>query len=193
MRSGSGAGHGASHFLPGRITVALAWAALLLGFGTYASDPLGFSRPELALYAMGSLVVMSALCLALPSMRRRAALASTLLVLAMFLYAELMTLATGLTGGPFVGLFALALWGAALSWRPWKVTLLAALTLALSELQSGFLDRMNDMHPITSAMVLLDGLGPAVAAAWIIVHLRRRHAPLEDPRAGIARSYQQEA
>ncbi len=163
-----------------RAITALAWLALVLGLGTYASDPLGFSHPGLALYAMGSLAAVALLCRVLSALRHRPRLGVTLVVLALFFYAELMTLATGLTGGPFIGLYALALWAAALSWRPWQVVALAVVILGLTELQSGFLDRMNDMHPVASAMALLDGLGPPVAAAWIIAWLRPRLAPFDE-------------
>lgn len=128
-----------SGLLASRVLTALALLALLLGLGTYASDPLGFSDPMLALYAMGSLTAVAILCRVLPALRHRRRLAATLAVLALFLYAELMTLSTGLTGGPFVGLFALALWAAALSWRPWQVAVLACVTLGLTDLQSSLL------------------------------------------------------
>ena len=145
--------------------------AFLLGVGTYASDPLGFSHPLLAVASVCGLTLVASLC-RLSMLRHRQSAADALLVLALLIYAELMTLATGLTGGPFLGLFALVLWAAALIWRPLAVAALAILIFALTGFQSSVLDRMNDMHLTTSIMVLLDALGPPVAAAWIIAGLR---------------------
>jgi hypothetical protein len=159
------------------LVTGLALIALLLGLGTYASDPLGFSDPLLALYAIGSLTALAALCWALPALRRRPRLAGSMVVLGLFVYAELMTIATGLTGGPFIGLYALALWAAALTWRPWPVAGLACLIFGIAALQSSVLDSMNDMHVVTSLMVLLDGLGPPLVATGIITWLRPRLGP----------------
>jgi hypothetical protein len=155
-------------------TLALEALGLALGAITFAADPLGFPAPALALYGMASLTAVALVAHALPALRARPRLAHSIEVAALFLYATLLTLSTGATSSPFIALYALALFAAALGWKVWQVAALAFTTVGLTLLQSGFLDSMNDLHLFTTIMLLLDAVAPAAAAAVIIAACRQR-------------------
>jgi hypothetical protein len=152
---------------------------LALASITYAIDPLSFIHPQLAIGGIASMTAVVILARIIPALRARSRLTHTLEVLSLFIYATLLTISTGATSSPFIGLYALALLAASLVWKLWQVLLLALATIAPTLLQSGFLDSMNDMYLLTTIMLLLNALAPATAAAIIIAKLHERITDLD--------------
>lgn len=159
----------------GSIAKAYLWLILFgiaLGVATYSIDPLSFIHPVLAVVAIGSMVLGLVLSRTVPALRAVPRRARGFEVAAMFVYTTLLTASTGATNSPFIPLYALSLTAAALIWKRWQVASLAVATLAVTLIQSGFLDAMNDMFFATTAAVLFAAIGPAAAAALIIATMR---------------------
>ncbi len=155
----------------------LFWLVILgiaLGSATYAIDPLSFLHPQLAVAGILWMVAASASVRVVPALQRRQVLSENLEIAAMLVYATLLTASTGATGSPFVSLYVLPLIACALWWKPRRVLLLALAIIGITVLQSGFMDAMNDMRLLTTAVVLANTLGPAIAASLILATLRNR-------------------
>lgn len=157
-----------------RILFWLVMLGIALGSATYAIDPLSFLHPRLAVAGVLWMAAVSVSVRVVPELRRRKVLSENIEILAMFVYATLLTASTGATGSPFVSLYVLPLIACALSWRPRNVLLLALVVIGVTVLQSGFLDAMNDMRLLTTIVVLANMLGPSIAAALILAALRKR-------------------
>lgn len=164
---------------PSRTSLWLVILGIALGSLTYAIDPLSFIQPRLAVAGVLWMAAVAVAVRAIPALQRRTTLSRNLEIAAMVVYAVLLAASTGATSSPFISLYALPLIAAALFWKPWQVLLLTVAVVALSLLQSGFLDSMNDMYLLTTAAVLLNTLGPAIAAALILATLQARIGHVE--------------
>lgn len=164
---------------PDRTSLWLVILGVALGSITYAIDPLSFIHPRLAVAGVLWMAAIAIAVRAIPFLQRRRTLGCHLEIAAMVVYAVLLTASTGATSSPFISLYALPLIAGALSWKPWQVLLLSIAVVGLTLLQSGFLDAMNDMYLLTTAAVLLNTLGPAIAAALLLAALRSRIGHVE--------------
>ncbi len=167
----------------------LSWLIILgiaLGSITYAIDPLSFIHPRLAVAGVLWMAAVAVVVRVLPALQRRTLLGRNLEIAALLVYATLLTASTGATGSPFVSLYALPLIAGALLWKPWKVLLLAIAIIAVTLLQSGFLDAMNDMYLLTTAAVVVNVLAPAIAAALILATLQGKIGVVEQQVSELA-------
>lgn len=146
---------------------------LALGAITYAIDPLNFIHPTLAVTGV-LWMAMAAIAVRIVPVLKRGRLGRNLEVLALLVYATLLTASTGATSSPFISLYTLPFIGSALLWKRWQVGLLALAVIGLTLVQSGFLDAMNDMYLLTTAAVLVIALAPGIAAALILAGLQSK-------------------
>lgn len=164
---------------PSRTSLWLALLGIALGSITYAIDPLSFIHPRLAVAGVLWMAAVSVAVRAVPSLQQRSLLSRNLEIAAMVVYAALLTASTGATSSPFISLYALPLIAGALFWKPWHIVLLSIAVVVIALVQSGYLDAMNDMYLLTTAAVLLNTLGPAIAAAVILAALQGRIGHVE--------------
>lgn len=162
-----------------RLILLLELLGLILGTATFALDPLNFIHPWIAVAALLWMAAAAVLARSLPWFRNHAMTAHVFEVFALFFFAVLLTTSTGATSSPFLSLYALPVIASALLWRPWQVMVLAAVAVAVTLVQSGLLDSMNDMYFLTTAAVVLNVLAPAVAAALLLSTMRARMGATE--------------
>lgn len=160
--------------LTGRTLLFLELLGLVLGAATFALDPLNFIHPWIAIAALLWMAAAALLARALPWLRNQPAIAHSFEVFALFVFAVLLTTSTGATSSPFLSLYALPVIASALLWKPWQVLVLAVVAVAVTLVQSGLLDSMNDMYFLTTAAIVLNVLAPAVAAALLLAGMRAK-------------------
>jgi len=158
----------------GQVLLFLELMGIALGALTFAIDPLNFIHPW---FAIAGLLFMAAAAIAartVPWLRRQPDAVHVFEVAALFVFALLMTASTGATSSPFLSMYALPVIAGGLRWSPWRVAMLAIAVVAVTLVQSGLLDAMNDMYFLTTAAVVLNVLCPAFAAAMVLATLRDR-------------------
>ena len=160
--------------LTGRTLLFLELLGLVLGSATFAIDPLNFIHPKLAIAGLLWMAVAALTARAIPWLRKHPEVAHVLEVIALVVFALLLTASTGATNSPFQSLYALPVIASALLWKPWQVLLLAVAIVVMTLVQSGLLDAMNDMYFVTTAAVILNVLAPAVAASLLLAGMLRR-------------------
>ncbi len=160
------------HTLAMAIFICLEAIATALGLTIYAADPFGFVHPRVALASVLTMIGIAIVARILPPLRRHVSWTRSVEVVALFLYATLMTVSMGAANSPFIALYALALLASALLWEPWPVVALAILTFGFTFLQTDYLDLMDEMPLFAIAVVLFNALLPAAVAAAIIAKVR---------------------
>ncbi|MEQ1579146.1 MAG: diguanylate cyclase [Steroidobacteraceae bacterium] len=165
--------------LTGRTLLSLELLGIVLGAATFAIDPLNFIRPWLAVAGLFWMICAALIVRIVPSFRTKQAIVHLFEIVALFVFAVLMTASTGATSSPFLSFYALPIVASALLWKPWHVLLLAVAVVLVTLVQSGLLDAMNDMYFLTTAAVALNVLAPAFAAALILAGFRGRMGATE--------------
>jgi diguanylate cyclase (GGDEF)-like protein len=160
--------------LTGRSLLVLELMGLVLGAATFAIDPLNFIRPWVAAAGLSWMACAALIVRVVPWFRSRQAVAHLFEIVALFVFAVLLTASTGATSSPFLSFYALPIVASALLWKPRYVLLLAVAVVLVTLVQSGLLDAMNDMNFLTTTAVALNVLAPAFAAALILAGLRGR-------------------
>lgn len=165
--------------LTGRTLLVLEILGIVLAGATFAIDPLNFIHPWVAVAGLLWMGCIALFARIVPSLRSRPPVAHMLEVAALFAFALLMTASTGATSSPFLSLYALPVIGSAFLWKPWQVMLLAAAIVAVTLVQSGLLDAMNDMYFLTTVAVVVNVLAPGFVAALLIAGLRTQMGATE--------------
>lgn len=148
--------------------------AVVLGVLIYGLDPFEFVHRRIALVSVLSMGMIIVLARVLSPLRRHPRGMRSLEVVALFVYATLMTLSMGAANSPFIALYAIALLASGLLWDPWPVMVLAIVTFGFTFLQTDYLDLMDEMPLFAIVMVLLNALLPAAIAAVVIAAVRRQ-------------------
>ena len=164
----------AANRLTGRTLLLLELLGIVLGAATFAIDPLNFIHPWLAIAGLLWMACASLLVRVIPWFRFHPPAAHLCEILALFVFAVLLTASTGATSSPFLSFYALPVVASALLWKPVHVLLLAVAIVLVTLVQSGLLDTMNDMYFLTTAAVALNVLAPAFAAALVLAGVRGR-------------------
>ncbi len=165
--------------LTGRTLLFLELLGMGLGAATFAIDPLNFISPWLAIAGLLWMACAALMVRAIPWFRAQPAVAHVFEIIALFLFAALLTTSTGATSSPFLSFYALPVMASALLWKPWHVLLLAVAVVLVTLVQSGLLDAMNDMSFLTTAAIVLNVLAPAFAAALMLAGVRGKMGATE--------------
>lgn len=147
--------------------------AIALGLMVYATDPFGFVHPRIAWVSLSVMALIAVAARTLRPLRKHVWGTRSVEVGALFLYAALMTFSMGAANSPFIALYAITLLAAALVWDVWAVMVLAAITFVFTFFQTDYLDLMDEMPLYALAVVILNALLPAAAAASMIATVRR--------------------
>lgn len=164
----------AGNRLTSRALLFLELLGIVLGGATFAIDPLNFIHPWLAIAGLSWMACAALVARVIPGFQSHPAVVHHFEVIALFLFAVLLTASTGATSSPFLAFYALPVVAGALLWKPGQVLLLAIAVVLVALVQSGLLDAMNDMYFLTTAAVALNVLAPAFAAALMLAGFRGR-------------------